>query len=155
MVVWASWRLVSVCSEAQISVTTISLLSVVAYGYTPALYNSNASAIAGEGLKIKWKVGAILAACFVSAQALAEWPVLAKGAVVCDTLTSAMEQAHYFMQGIDELADSKHCGRLKADTEYASIGAQFIRSASGSAVESISLIRIRKNKLQAYYVPKD
>lgn len=109
----------------------------------------------GEGLKIKWKVGAILAACFVSAQALADWPVLAKGAVVCDTLTSAMEQAHYFMQGIDELADSKHCGRLKADTEFASIGAQFIRSASGSAVKSISLIRIRKNKLQAYYVPKD
>lgn len=66
-----------------------------------------------------------------------------------------MEQAHYFMQGIDELADSKHCGRLKADTEYASIGAEFIRSAGGSAVKSISLIRIRKNKLQAYYVPKD
>lgn len=108
-----------------------------------------------KGLKINWKVGASLAACLVSAQALADWPVLPKGEVVCDTLTSAMEQAHYFMQGIDELADSKHCGRLKADTEYASIGAQFIRSASGSAVKSISLIRIRKNKLQAYYVPKD
>lgn len=109
----------------------------------------------GEGLKIKWKICVSLVACFVSAQALADWPVLAKGAVVCDTLTSAMEQAHYFMQGIDELADSKHCGRLKADTEYASIGAQFIRSADGSAVKSISLIRIRKNKLQAYYIPED
>lgn len=109
----------------------------------------------GKGLKIKWKICVSLVACFVSAQALADWPVLAKGSVVCDTLTSAMEQAHYFMQGIDELADSKHCGRLKADTEYASIGAQFIRSADGSAVKSISLIRIRKNKLQAYYIPED
>ena len=101
------------------------------------------------------KVCSAIALCCAPHLALADWPILGKGEVVCDTLTSAMEQAHYFMQGIDELADSKHCGRLKADTEYAAIGAQFIRSASGSALKSISLIRIRKNKLQAYYVPKD
>lgn len=41
-------------SSAQISVTTrFFLLSVVAYGYTPALYNSNASAIAGWGIENK------------------------------------------------------------------------------------------------------
>lgn len=96
-----------------------------------------------------------LALCCLSTLAFADWPVLAKGEVICDTLPAAMEQAHYFMQGIDELADEKHCGRLKTETEYASIGAQFIRSSSGSAVKSIAVIRIRKNKLQAYYVPRD
>ena len=105
-------------------------------------------------MKNIWIVCFSLAAYSISIHALADWPILPKGEVVCDTLTSAMEQAHYFMEGIDELADSKHCGRLKADTDYVSIGAQFIRNSDGSVAKSISLIRIRKNKLQAYYVPR-
>lgn len=91
----------------------------------------------------------------ISVAANAGWPVLSKGEVICDNWSDAMEQAHYFMQGIDELVNEKSCGRLKADTEYAVIGAQFVRDVNGVAVKSISMIRIRKNKLEAYHIPKE
>lgn len=85
----------------------------------------------------------------------ADWPILPAGEVICDNWTAAMEQAHYFMQGIDELADKKSCGRLKADTEYAVIGSTFIRNKEGKAVKGIPLIRIKKNKMKAFYIPRE
>lgn len=85
----------------------------------------------------------------------AGWPILPAGEVICDKWSAAMEQAHYFMQGIDELADKKSCGRLKADTEYAVIGSAFIRNEEGKAVKDIPLIRVRKNKIKAFYIPRD
>lgn len=87
--------------------------------------------------------------------AYAGWPVLPAGEVVCDKWSAAMEQAHYFLQGINELADKKSCGRLKADTEYAEIGSAFIRDENGAVVKGIPLIRVRKNKLKAYYIPRE
>ncbi|MFG3502931.1 hypothetical protein ACGFZ7_17515 [Pseudomonas sp. NPDC047963] len=93
--------------------------------------------------------------CVVSVTANAAWPVLSKGEVICDNWSDAMDQAHYFMQGIDEIVNNNTCGRVKSDTEYVAIGAQFIRDANGVAVKSISIIRIRKNKIQAFHVPKD
>lgn len=98
-------------------------------------------------------VGVVLG--FLSCQASADWPVLPAGEVICDKWASAMEQAHYFMQGIDELADEKSCGRLKADTEYAEIGSAFIRDEEGKVVKGIPMIRIRKNKLKAFYIPRE
>ena len=85
----------------------------------------------------------------------AGWPVLPAGEVICDKWSAAMEQAHYFLQGIDELADKNSCGRLKADTEYAEIGSALIRDEKGSVVKGIPLIRIKKNKLKAYYIPRE
>lgn len=84
----------------------------------------------------------------------ADWPILPAGEVICDNWSSAMEQAHYFMQGIDELADKKSCGRLKADTEYVVIGASFIRDEEGNAVKGIPSIRIKKNSMKAFHIPR-
>lgn len=85
----------------------------------------------------------------------AGWPVLPAGEVICDNWSAAMEQAHYFMQGIDDLADKKSCGRLKSDTEYAEIGSAFIRDEEGKVVKGIPMIRIKKNKLKAFYIPRE
>ena len=85
----------------------------------------------------------------------AAWPVLPAGEVICDAWAPAMEQAQYFLQGIDELVKSKSCGRLKADTEYAVIGTEFIRDGNGKPVKAIPLIRIRKNGAIAYHVSKE
>jgi hypothetical protein len=89
----------------------------------------------------------------LSTHSYAAWPILPAGEVICDAWAPAMEQAHYFHQGIDELVKSKSCGRLRADTEYAVIGSEFIRDQAGRAVMKIPLIRIRKNGAVAYHVP--
>lgn len=99
------------------------------------------------------RLGVVLALASFAAQA--GWPVLPAGEVVCDNWSAALEQAHYFMQGIDDLADKKACGHLKADTEYAVIGSAFIRDENGKALKGIPMIRVRKNNMKAYYIPRD
>jgi len=97
--------------------------------------------------------GALL---IMSPVADAAWPVLPKGEVICKSAEAAFEQAHFYAQGIDdELADSKACGYLKADTEYVQIGGITMKDPGGNVVKFIPLIRIRKNKVEVFHVSKE
>lgn len=113
---------------------------------------------------MRYREGAVVKTNFLYAGALlllapfanAAWPVLHKGEVICKTSESAFEQAHFYAQGIDdELADSKNCGYLKADTEYAQIGGITMKDPDGDVVKFIPLVRIRKNKVEVFHVSKE